>query len=242
MRFGASSGPEAPRGETVELAGGDGSLWTVTFPPKGAGSGFSGPAPKARLRPGDGGDEALQVPVAVARAVVKAVREEPSVTLGEGGMGRLVAAASTTCCAKRLTSMVDRRDYSSKEAADRLLRAGYPRAVVDDVCARAREGRLLDDARFADAFIRSKVYSGWGLRRIEQELSRRGVDASTVAGWPDDFLEGESELDRAWELVSRRSVPARNPYEKTVRYLVGRGYSYDVAKRCAARLLEDGDE
>ncbi len=185
---------------------------------------------------------ALQVPVAVARAVVKAVREEPSVTLGEGGMGRLVAAASTTCCAKRLTSMVDRRDYSSKEAADRLLCAGYPRAVVDDVCARAREGRLLDDVRFAEAFIRSKVYSGWGLRRIEQELSRRGVDASSVAGWPDDFLEGESELDRAWELVSRRSVPARNPYEKTVRYLVGRGYSYDVAKRCAARLLEDGDE
>lgn len=241
MRFGASSGPETPRVETVELAGGDGSVWTVTFPPKGAGSGFSGPAPKARLRPADG-DEGLQVPVAVARAVVKAVREDPSATLGEGGLGRLVAAASTSCCAKRLTSMVDRRDYSSKEAADRLLRAGYPRDVVEDVCSRAREGRLLDDARFAEAFIRSKAYSGWGRRRIEQELSRRGVDASSVAGWPDEFFEGESEFDRAWGLVSRRSVPAKNPYEKTVRYLVGRGYSYDVAKRCAARLLEDGDE
>lgn len=241
MRFGASSGPETPRGETVELAGGDGSVWTVTFPPKGASSGFSGPAPKARLRPADG-DEGLQVPVAVARAVVKAVREDPSATLGEGGLGRLVAAASTSCCAKRLTSMVDRRDYSSKEAADRLLRAGYPRDVVEDVCSRAQEGRLLDDARFAEAFIRSKAYSGWGRRRIEQELSRRGVDASSVAGWPDEFFEGESEFDRAWGLVSRRSVPAKNPYEKTVRYLVGRGYSYDVAKRCAARLLEDGDE
>ncbi len=241
MRFGASSGPESPRGETVELAGGDGSVWTVTFPPRGAGSGFSGPAPKARLRPGDG-DEALQVPVAVARAVVKAVREDPSAALGDGGMGRLVSAASTSCCAKRLTSMVDRRDYSSKEAADRLLRAGYPKDVVDDVCARAREGRLLDDARFAEAFIRSKAYAGWGQRRIEQELSRRGVDATSVAGWPDDFFEGESEFDRAWELVSRRSVPAKNPYEKTVRYLVGRGYSYDVAKRCAARVLEDADE
>ncbi len=240
MRFGASASPERPRGETTELVGADGSVWTVVMPPKGAGSGFSGPAPKARLVPSDG-SESIQVPVTVARAVTKAVREDDALALGEGAMTELVARTSASCCAKRLTSMVDRRDYSAKEAKEKLLRIGFPPDVVQDVCSRAQDGRLLDDSRFAEAFIRSKACAGWGQRRIERELSRRGIEASSVAGWPDEFFDGASEFDRAWELVSRRSVPAKNPYEKTVRFLVGRGYSYDVAKRCAARLLEDGD-
>ncbi|MEY8436481.1 regulatory protein RecX [Atopobiaceae bacterium 24-176] len=240
MRFGASSSPERPRGETTELVGADGSAWTVVMPPKGAGSGFSGPAPKARLVPADG-SETLQVPVAVARAVIKAVGEDDSLALGGQGMAGLVASVSTSCCAKRLTSMVDRRDYSVKEAKGKLLRIGFAPDVVEDVCSRAQDGRLLDDSRFAETFIRSKAYAGWGQRRIERELSRRGIDAASVNGWPEEFFDGASEFDRAWELVSRRSVPAKNPYEKTVRFLVGRGYSYDVAKRCASQLLESDD-
>ena len=72
---------------------------------------------------------------------------------------------------------------------------------------------LVDDARYGRVFARSKVLSGWGQRRIEMELERRGVDPGGVRGWPDEFLEeAGSELEQRATEVAKKSFHGRDPH------------------------------
>lgn len=211
--------------------------WTVTLPePRQA---LGSRKPQAQISwEGPEGTATDQVPVAVARALLKEgeFRERP-VRDRADFLGRL-RVLNTRCAEARLRALVDRRDYAVHEARGKLVQDGYPGAVVEDVLARAQSGRLLDDGRFTEGFVRGKRGAGWGRRRIEQELQRRGIDPDRLAGWPEEYFSEDDEEERAWALVARRSVPAKNPYEKTVRFLVGKGYDYGVAKRCARRVLE----
>ena len=223
---------------------GDGVTWTVTLPDRErAGLGTRKPRAQVVVRAG-GHEQSLSCPLAVARQLIKEGVPAPAPSSVSGYL-EFQDRVATACAAARLRGLVDRRDYSRLEAERKLKDDGYWPPVIEDVLSRACAGRLLDDRRFADTFIRFKVSAGWGPVRIGRELARRGIELSEVPGWPEEFVE-EDDGDRAWALVERRTVPAKNPYEKTVRFLVSRGFGYDVAKRCAARLMdrlrEEGEE
>lgn len=244
MRYGArhSEGEDSrPNSVEKELSSDSGTVWSVSIPKGPVASLSSSRRPRASVRAVAGAGGSLFVPVEVARALV-AQCSQGEVPSTLEAMTELVGRLSTSCAANRLTAMVDKRDYSAHEATDRLVKRGYPRAVVDDVVARAKAGRLIDDDRFTEGYVRGKLAAGWGRRRIEQGLSQRGIDPSAVPGWPEDYFDEDSEFDRAWALVSRRAVPTKDPYGKTVRFLAAKGYSYGVAKACASRLLDEPDD
>lgn len=222
-----------PKPRTFE---GDGVSWTVTLPDRTRAA-LSARKPRAQVRVQAGEQEqTLWCPVAVARQLIKEGCPDPAPSSFSEYL-EFQDRVATGCAVSRLRGLVDRRDYSRLEAERKLKEDGYWPPVIEDVLTRACAGRLLDDGRFAETFIRSKVSAGWGPVRIERELARRGIAVDEVPGWREEFLE-EDEEQRAWELVERRSVPSKNPYEKTVRFLVSRGFGYDIAKRCASRLRD----
>ena len=139
--------------------------------------------------------------------------------------------------AARMEDLVGRRDYSRRELEERLLADGYSRSVTDEVVSRACEVGIIDDLRYGAAFARSKVASGWGRVKIERDLSRRGVDASLVPGWPDEFLSADDERERALALASRRRLTGRNDYQKLVRFLCGRGFPLGLSSSVAREVL-----
>ncbi|MBQ6394824.1 MAG: regulatory protein RecX, partial [Atopobiaceae bacterium] len=106
---------------------------------------------------------------------------------------------------------------------------------------RAESAHLIDDARFADIFIRSKVLSGWGSARIVRELKLKGIEASSVPGWPYEYLS-EDEYDRALEIARTRRDSLRRSYEKLARYLSSRGFSASVCSRVASRVVSETNE
>lgn len=190
------------------------------------------------------GVEERRLPMAVARALEgDAATWEPSC---RAELLHHVQELSRRCASQRLVTLVTQRDYGCQELSERLVRDGYAKAVVDQVVAEAQGSRLLDDRRFAEGFLRSKLASGWGVARIERELRHRGVDPDSIAQWEEWLADAPDESERAWELVERRGVPSRDPYAKTVRFLMGRGYPSSVAHGCARRLMEsleeEGDE
>nr|WP_239471186.1 regulatory protein RecX [Olsenella uli] len=137
-----------------------------------------------------------------------------------------------------MEDLVGRRDYSSRELTERLLRDGYARSVVEEIVARAVEVGIVDDARYGAAFARSKALAGWGRVKIERELSRRGVEPTEVPGWPEEFLSADDERERALALASRRRLTGKNDYQKLVRFLCGRGFAIPLATSVAREVLE----
>lgn len=216
---------EAPSGFSYEIA-----------LPERAAAALGARKPLARVTPA--GAESVMVPVAVARALHASDAPEPA---SRAELLFRIRETAYACAWARVVDMVSRREYSSQEATDRLRRDGYTSECAERAVSRARELRVINDARFAESFVRAKASAGWGPVRIERELSRRGVEASDVPGWPEEFFgAGDDVLARATEAIASRRVPEKNAYAKLVRFLVSRGYPLSVAKDAvAARLAEE---
>ncbi|MBR2834472.1 MAG: regulatory protein RecX [Coriobacteriales bacterium] len=128
-----------------------------------------------------------------------------------------------------LVSLVKRREYSCAQIRTKLSEYGYTSDVIEESIQRAKRVSLLNDMRFAECFIKSKLRQGWGLNRIEQSLKTNGIMMSDIPGYPDAFITPESEAERALKLLQRKGVPEKNPHQKLARYLVNKGFDYSVA-------------
>lgn len=204
---------------------------------------IGGPVPLGCLRVWgeDKKAEYLPIPAAVARALLRMQKQQEITVYNRNGLNKLVHDVSLQAARTRVARLLTRRDYSCKEVRDKLVDDGYATDIVREVVASAVSSGLLDDVRFADVFVRSKVYAGWGMRRIERELASRGVDPESLSGWPYEFLDPDDELERAREAAARKQVREPNAFAKMVRFLVGRGFSYDVAKTAAKETLSPSE-
>lgn len=212
--------------------------WEVLLPEAKRAS-IMGQKPRASVSC-SGSDDALSLPLSVGKL---ARRKKDSGEMRPQSRAELVfelVRLQEQVSAQRVAGLVNRRDYSCLELADKLRADGFWGSVVEERVRRSRECGLVDDARFARAFISSKIYAGWGQLRIAQELSRRGIDTHALPGWPEEFFGESEEQERAFELAARRSFGGKDPYAKAVRFLCGRGFSLDTARRVASRLRDEG--
>ena len=129
---------------------------------------------------------------------------------------------------------IGRREQTVAEISALLERRGVEAPLIDVAIEHLCASGLLDDARFARRFATDKRdLDLWGARRIESELSRRGVGAGEIAAVVDAGdrdeeletalvllgrrmpgpLEGDRERDRAWRLLVRRGYEPELAYE-----------------------------
>lgn len=181
-----------------------------------------------------GGDErSRKVPTCAARKFGEVDR----VFCDEGALFEEIDRCQREACWERVLSMAKARERSSQDVRDRLCDEGFPRQIALEATDRALRCSLIDDARFGEVFVRSKIRAGWGRARIERGLERQGVSASTIPGYPWEFFSAEGEEGRAWSLLERRSVPERNPEQKLARYLVNKGFDMGMSMRLARRRV-----
>lgn len=204
---------------------------TVALPERGSSrpaSGFSGGKPMAsvsmELETGERRD--IVVPLRVGRLLRD---EAPSFPCDVDETFASIHALEERVCFSVLTEILGRRDHSAFEMREKLRGYGYRAQEVEACIERAQELRYLDDARFSCYFIEERKRRGWGRRKIEQELKRKGVSIEDVPGYPEAFFSEDEDAERALALLARKSVPEGHAFEKLVRYLMAKGFSYGVA-------------
>lgn len=214
-----------------------GFSWDVELPERTRRA-MGAPKPKATLVYGE---ERRRLPVALSLG--RALLRERGAAFDPQSAGELLDAVYEREAAlawEWLVAALNRRDLTCDEARERLRREGYGPRSVDSAVERAVANRFIDDLRYADTFASQRKAMGWGRVRIERELARRGVRVADVEGWSEEHFDREDEAERARAVLARRRIPERNPFEKLVRFLVGRGFDYAVAKAAAAERI-DGD-
>lgn len=217
----------------------DGAKWCVELPDRSERLGSS--RPKAIVRLSDSEDEERWVvPAAVGKSMSLFYKDCGGRIGSRAELAYEVKRASLTAGKKRIESLLNRRDYSTKELLNKLRDDGFSSAVSAQLVDEAVASNLVNDARFAEVYARSKCYAGWGKLRIERELSRKGIDARELPGWPESYFEDEDEKARAIELASRRRLTGKNDFQKIVRFLCGKGYSMNVSMDAARQVLEEG--
>ncbi|HTK47502.1 MAG TPA: regulatory protein RecX [Gemmatimonadaceae bacterium] len=144
----------------------------------------------------------------------------------------------------RALNLLAFRARSSTELARSLTRKGEEPATIEWALARLREQGLLDDAAFARAFTRARVVGGkQSRRRVEQELTRRGVPRPVGSEAIDAVLEEEGVDQRAIVVDAARkklrSLAGLDPAVRRRRlyaYLARRGYELDDIREVMATL------
>lgn len=134
------------------------------------------------------------------------------------------------------------REQASAALRARLVREGFPPEAADAAVGRALACGLVNDARYAEVLVRSRLSQGRGAQGIAAELESLGIDASVVPGWPEEFaVDHESEVARALALLDRKPPRAKNKRDAAYRRLAQKGFGASVAST-AARIWSEGKE
>ena len=139
-------------------------------------------------------------------------------------------------CLRLLTA----RPRTRAELAQALARKGIEEDVVSGVLDRLDEVGLIDDAAFAEVWVRSRHnFQGLSRRALAMELRRKGV-ADESAQEALATVDSDAEEERARALVRKR-LRSLGDAEETVkvRKLVGMLARKGYAEGLAYRVVKD---
>ncbi len=99
----------------------------------------------------------------------------------------------------------------------------------DKIIQSLRENRFLDEERYVELFVRSKVKSAWGRQKIVAALRAKGIPSELVEQGcaeiqTDDYQEKLLEAIAKWRR-SHPDEPDNSP--KLIRHLLSKGYNID---------------
>ena len=127
----------------------------------------------------------------------------------------------------RALRLLARREHSRAELRRKLLPQAESPEALDVVLADLEKKQQLSDERFSAE--RARVLSRkFGAARIRQDLKAKGVDPGLVSR-----VSIEGELERAGRILERKyrePAATREERAKRMRFLQGRGFSFDVIR------------
>lgn len=140
----------------------------------------------------------------------------------------------------RALALLDKRDYSRKMLIDKICEKAISTADAEEVADWLCALRVVDDERYAGIVVRHFAAKGYGKKRIEQELYRRGIAKEL---W-DEALEEMPEQDKALEKLLCTRLRGDYSPENRKRAAAAaqrRGYSWDEVRSAMERLQSEDD-
>lgn len=150
---------------------------------------------------------------------------------------------------KARVAALDYLSYQARTTAEvrrKLLQKGFDEAAAEDALAYVAQHGYLDDEAYARAYARGRFTGrGVGPERLRMELLKRGVARETVEGVLEELKGTEDLLDAAlrhgrprWRALAGEPDPRRRR-QKTLEFLVRRGFAFDLAREAVERLGTD---
>ena len=144
-----------------------------------------------------------------------------------------------------LMRMCARSERSSGDALRLMKRWGVADDEARKVLARLQSERFIDDARYAEAFVRDKLnLSGWGAYKIKMSLRAKGISREVIEEVVAPMIEATDMTERLEEIMQRkmRTLKYTSPYDaksKLIRFAASRGYDMEQAIECASRIVKE---
>lgn len=136
----------------------------------------------------------------------------------------------------RCMKLLEYSDKTELQLRRRLEEGGFPPFAVDGAIEYVKQFHYLDDRRFAENYALQQSGKK-SMKRIAQDLVQKGVDTSCI----EDVLEqcSDQEEETAMHLLEKHAHGKDMTQEKVqwsqIRYLTGKGFSYDLSRRAVQR-------
>jgi regulatory protein len=132
---------------------------------------------------------------------------------------------------------------TEKQVREFLEKKGYLSAVIEYVLEKMRGYNFLNDEEYAEAYVAS-VGKKKGVRLIKMELKNKGLTDEDIDGAIENMSESAQEegASSVLEKYMRGKTVDRETLYKAFRYLLGKGFTYEVAKSAISRFGEIDEE
>lgn len=132
---------------------------------------------------------------------------------------------------------------TEKQVRTFLESKGYLPAVVEYVVEKLRSYNFLNDGQYAESYVECAAKRK-GSRLIRMELKNKGVSEEAI-DTAIESLTSEQEIGSASALLvkyMRGKTCDKETLQKAYRYLMGKGYDYEVIKSALTAFGEYEDE
>lgn len=157
------------------------------------------------------------------------------------------ARSSSASAYEYALGLLAARGYTVRNLRRKLVQRGYDAAECEGVIERLVGSGYLDDRKYAEEFARQRlVVGGASVRRVEQELLRRGIAREVGRAATELVVETESvDTTAAMERLAWKKVASLGDLDEGVKlrrvfaFLARRGYELDEIKAVVASILQD---
>ncbi len=145
---------------------------------------------------------------------------------------------------KTAMNMLAMRDHSCAELREKLGKREIPAPVIDELIAKLEKSRLLDDAEFAQRYVRAhRERRKLSRTALKRELNKKGISPDIIAGVVED-VDDEEELAR--QVAEKKAASSRGlDYDVRQRRILGmlarRGFSSTVCLKVTREVLADDE-
>ncbi|NLP28565.1 MAG: recombination regulator RecX [Clostridia bacterium] len=137
---------------------------------------------------------------------------------------------------------IERTYKTEKEMQDKLFKKGYDKVTIKKVTSFLQEYKLLDDRKYAERYIKDKQKTA-GKNKIKYDLLRKGISQeiieSVLENIESDCEETNAKLlaEKKYRTILKRETDRRKVYEKLLRYLVSKGFSWELSKSVIEKVI-----
>lgn len=138
----------------------------------------------------------------------------------------------------KIERLIRVRDRAVSEVEARLIQDEYPQEAINEAIERALMCGYLDDLRFTEVFIRTRIEAGKGLSGIIRDLKRLQIDPYTLEGFPYQYLpENYEAIDSALNVLLKKPPQAKNKSQAAYAKLIREGYASSDASEAVQRWV-----
>ena len=150
---------------------------------------------------------------------------ESGLVLTEETAAVLVHSARVYLAERAAMEYLARAEYSRQQLELRLLKKGYDASESAPALDYLESGKMLDDARFASAWLRSRmIHQCEGKRKLLAGLRAHGVSFSDAEAALDSFFSETDELALCKKATEKLRRQGKNG-EKLFSALIRKGFS-----------------
>jgi len=149
-------------------------------------------------------------------------------------------------CKSAALRIIERTHKTEKEIRERLLKREYDIETINRTISFLKEYNLLNDENYAKMYIKDKSKSQ-GKKKIKYDLLRKGLDDNLIEK-EIAKIDSDEEEDIAYNLANKKYNILRKREndnyklsQKLYRFILSKGYSYDIASKVIKKLLKQDD-
>lgn len=161
----------------------------------------------------------------------------------EDGLAEIQLQSEKEVALDKAMSFLSATRKTEKQVREHLATKGYLGIVRDYAVEKLRGYGFLNDGEYAEAFVESMAKRK-GSRLMRMELRGKGISDAEIDGALEN-LDEETEIESA-KGIAQKYMKGKNfdqpTLQKAYRYLLGKGFSFEVAKSAISALGEIDEE